>query len=352
MAQLGAKTFDEREFPNASQLPHVSVILATRESDDAIVRRVEDIERSTYPLALLEIIVVLDSTRTTALGVLTARLPSGTRVLSADSPGKAAALNLGVHSSTHDLLLFVDTAQSFAPDAIEAMIVDLERLDAGAMTATLAPTSGDVFMDRYWRRELAIRQGQSSRHSVICVTGCAYVMRRKFWKSMPTGLICDDLWSTYSVITQGGRVGICARANVTDPRRFTRDEEYARRVRTITGMLQFIRWFPDVLRRDRNPMWSDFLLHKLMRPATPVLLGIGLASIWSAMLLVSPRAALALFVAGVLTIVMPWILTALPLGATSRRAQSLVFAQRLILMPLTAIRRAVTSNWDVWKPHR
>ncbi len=252
----------------------------------------------------------------------------------------------------NDLLLFVDAAQSFAPDAVEAMIVDLERLAAGAMTATLAPTSGDVFMDRYWRRELAIRQGQASRHSVICVTGCAYVMRRKFWKSMPIGLICDDLWSTYSVITQGGRVGICTHANVTDPRRFTRDEEYARRVRTITGMLQFIRWFPDVLRRDRSPMWSDFLLHKLVRPATPVLLGIGLASIWSAMLLVSPRAALALFVAGALTIVMPWILAALPPGAIRRRAESLVFAQRLILMPLTAIRRAVTSNWDVWKPHR
>jgi hypothetical protein len=177
-------------------------------------------------------------------------------------------------------------------------------------------------------------------------------MHRRFWRDMPAGLICDDLWSTYSVVTNGGRVGIATEARVTDPRRFTREEEYARRLRTMTGMLQFVRWFPAVLSPQRNPMWRDFLLHKLTRPATPVLLLVGAAAAWGAVHLVSPIIAWTLLIIGTAIIAVVWLLARVAPGSLGHRAKGLVFAQRLLVMPLSAIGRAARSNWDVWKPHR
>jgi hypothetical protein len=330
----------------------VSVVLATRESDDAILRRIEDLRRGDYPTASLEIVIALDATRSSGLEVLRGKLPEGTRAVHGTVAGKSSALNAGVASASHEYLLFVDTAQSFERDTISKLMTAV-RLDGwGAMTATLAPSSGDVLMDRYWSRELAIRLGQARRHSIICVTGCAYVMHRRFWRDMPAGLICDDLWSTYSVVTNGGRVGIVTEARVTDPRRFTREDEYARRLRTMTGMLQFVRWFPAVMSPTRNPMWRDFLLHKLTRPATPVLLLVGAAAAWGAVMLLSPVAGWTLLGCGIATIALVWLLARFASGPLGRSAKGLLFALRLLAMPLSALGRALRSDWDVWKPQR
>jgi cellulose synthase/poly-beta-1,6-N-acetylglucosamine synthase-like glycosyltransferase len=330
----------------------VSVVLATRESDDAILRRIEDLRRGDYPAASLEIVVSLDATRSSGLSMLRDKLPDGIRATHGAVAGKSAALNAGVALASHEYLLFVDTAQSFERDTISKLITAVRTDGWGAMTATLAPTSGDVLMDRYWSRELAIRLGQARRHSIICVTGCAYVMHRRFWRDMPAGLICDDLWSTYSVVTNGGRVGIVTEARVTDPRRFTRDDEFARRLRTMTGMLQFVRWFPAVMSPTRNPMWRDFLLHKLTRPATPVLLLVGAAAAWGAVMLLSPVAGWTLLGCGIATIALVWLLARFASGPLGRSAKGLLFALRLLVMPLSALGRALRSDWDVWKPQR
>jgi hypothetical protein len=336
---------------DVSETP-ISLILATREPDDAILRRIEDLRRGDYPTSAMEIVVALDATRAGGLDSLRDKLPAGTRAVRGAVAGKSSALNAGVAAASHKYLFFVDTAQSFERNTISKLVSAVRTDGWGAMTATLAPTSGDALMDRYWSRELAIRLGQAQRHIIICVTGCAYVMHRRYWRDMPAGLICDDLWSTYSVVTNGGRVGIVTEARVTDPRRFTRDDEYARRLRTMTGMLQFVRWFPAVLSPQRNPMWRDFLLHKLTRPATPVLLLVGAAAAWGAVHLVSPIIAWTLLIIGTAIIAVVWLLARVAPGSLGHRAKGLVFAQRLLVMPLSAIGRAARSNWDVWKPHR
>lgn len=334
------------------ELPPVSIVLATRETDEAIARRVENLRGQQYPQEQVEIIVALDQSRASGAGTLQQQLGERAKVVVATAPGKSSALNAGVRASKASLLLFVDTAQTFAPDVLERLVAVLGDEQWGAVTATLAATSGDALMDRYWQRELAIRVGQTDRHSVICVTGCAYLMRRDLWRDMPASLICDDLWSTYSVVTAGRRVAITREALVTDPRRFTREQEFGRRLRTMTGMLQFIRWFPDVRRPSRNPMFVDFLLHKLVRPATPVLLitaGLALLGIiaqWS------PRSAGIVTIAAILVGLAPLVLTRIAPAPIADRARTLLFAQRLLLMPLRAISQAIRGNWDVWKPHR
>jgi cellulose synthase/poly-beta-1,6-N-acetylglucosamine synthase-like glycosyltransferase len=334
-----------------SNAPPVSIILATRESDEAISARIANLRTQAYPQDRVDVIVALDLSRAGDRATVQAALGQRARVVAAAGPGKSSALNAGVAAARADLLLFVDTAQTFAPDVLRHLTAVLADPQWGAVTATLSATSGDALMDRYWQRELAIRIGQTDRHSVICVTGCAYLMRRSLWRDMPASLICDDLWSTYSVLTSGSRVAITKQALVTDPRRFGREQEFDRRLRTMTGMLQFILWFPDVLRPTRNPMFADFLLHKLVRPATPVLLIVATLAILAIVALWSPPVAGALAALAVLIALLPLLLSRLATGRLARRARTVVFAQRLLLMPLRAIAQAARGDWDVWKPH-
>ncbi|WP_396203884.1 glycosyltransferase [Gemmatimonas sp.] len=337
--------------PDPPSWPAVSVVLATREPTPRIVQRLQNLGELEYPARALQFVVALDATVAERQEAVQQALGSGVVVVHGGAAGKASALTAGVHAAAHELLLFVDTAQQFAPDALPLLVSAVLREGWGAATATLQPTSGDALMDRYWRRELAVRLGQASRHSVICVTGCAYVMRRQFWRDMPVGLICDDLWSTYSVVTGGARVAIVPGARVVDPRRFSREQELARRLRTMTGLLQFVLWFPGILSAHRNPMLIDFLLHKLVRPLTPLLLLVtGLATfglLWRE----SPGLASVLTTAGASAGLASWILAGMGEGRLPRMARTGIFAGQLLFMPLKALAFAAAGRWDVWRPH-
>lgn len=345
-----AKSDDNAATPGPT-LPSVSVVLATREPTPKILARLADLLASDYPKDRLEIIVVLDGAHGDRLEELQQTLGETAHVRTPSTPGKAAALNTGVEAARFDLLLFVDTAQTFAPDVIGKLVRQLSNPVWGAATATLAPNSGDPLMDRYWQRELNIRLGQMQDHSVICVTGCAYLMQRRFWSPMPAGLICDDLWSTYSVVVGGARVALVPEAQVVDPRRFTREQEFSRRLRTTTGMLQFIRWFPAVLRPAKNPMFWHFTLHKLIRPATPILLALAAICVLAAVALYDLRAGLILLLLGAVLSLLPWLMSRVAPPPIARPSATILFAQRLLLMPLSAIGRALRSDWDIWRPH-
>lgn len=330
--------------------PRISVVLVTREEPDRIALRVANLRDQDYPQELLQYVVALDASIAGRLQEMRQALSGDCIVTIGTAPGKSSALNAGVTASDEEMLLFVDTAQTFARDALSRLVHEMQSEEWGALTATLAATSGDTLMDHYWQRELRIRQGQESKHSIICVTGCAYLMRRRFWRDMLDGLICDDLWSTFGTVTNGGRVGIVSAARISDPRRFTREQEYGRRLRTMTGMLQFIRLSPEVLSPRRNPMWSDFLLHKLMRPATPLLLMLAGASYAGALFYSWPQGFWALLALAVGVTALVALTAIVNPKWTAQRLATLRFAQRLMFMPLRAIGRALRSDWDVWKP--
>ena len=67
-----------------------------------------------------------------------------------------------------------------------------------------------------------------------------------------------------------------------DLRRADPAHEYRRKVRTLTGIVQLCCWLPQLLVPARNPIWAQFIFHKLLRLLTPYWL-IGLAT-WGAVL--------------------------------------------------------------------
>ncbi len=104
----------------------VSVILATRESPDAVRARLEDILAGAWPVNRLEVIVAIDGDpapyRFDGLSPAPRRLVVVSR---GPAPGKASALNAGVAVASGNVLVFTDTAQRFLPGAIPRLVLAL-----------------------------------------------------------------------------------------------------------------------------------------------------------------------------------------------------------------------------------
>jgi len=71
------------------------------------------------------------------------------------------------------------------------------------------------------------------------------------------------------VVLAGYRVAFVDDARATDLRDPDPAHEYRRKVRTLTGVVQLCCWLPDLLIPWRNPIWLQFMFHKLLRLLTP-----------------------------------------------------------------------------------
>ena len=255
--------------------PTVSIVIASAADASAIRSRIIDLLRTCYPGHLVQIVVGLDAARRAAsldqLGGLDPRV----EIVNGDDPGgKAATLNAAVRATRHEILVFADTAQRFDPDAISALVEELREPALAAVSGMLElPGAGGPLnlSEQYWRYERWLRSWEARLHSSVGVTGAIYAMRRSLWEPLPARLILDDLYLPMRLVLSGWRIGFTDRALARDVRRFTAGQEYRRKVRTLTGILQVCAWLPAVLSPMRNPIWAQFLFHKLLRLLTPYL---------------------------------------------------------------------------------
>lgn len=326
--------------------PSVTVLVASREPAADILARVDDILAGDYP-GELHVVVALDHASATDESELAGRRP-GLSVVRGDPPGgKATNLNAGARAASGEILVLTDTHQRFAPDAIRRLVADLADGTFAATSGRLElPRRGEAsLIDRYWRMERRLRRDEAVLHSAIGVSGSIYAMRRSHWAPLPAGLILDDLYVPMRLVLAGQRIGFTDAARAFDTRTTEPSEEYRRKVRTLTGNFQLCAWLPAVLAPVRNPVWVQFVLHKLLRLLTPYLLVCLGAAVLA--ILVGRYGPYTL-VAGAGALV----LLALAAGAAGKwRAVRNLAAWGISLQAaiVTATYYGLRGRWDVWR---
>ncbi len=244
------------------------------------------------------------------------------------------------------MLVFTDTRQALARDAIPEIVLPLLDPSVGAVSGALTLDSEyrTSPISWYWKLELGLRQAEARWHSTVGVSGSLYAMRRALWAPLPAGLILDDLYTPMRLVLDGRRVIFCPEAVVLETRQTTPKLEYQRKVRTLAGNVQLCMWLPAVLRPDLNPIWFQFVFHKLMRLATPVLAAV--TGIWLGALAwryVGVNLTFAIFV---LTLALAAIAL---LPALRVLRQAFVWGAYMMSAASIGVLLGVRRQWDVWR---
>ena len=329
--------------------PLVTIIVATRESPEAVHARVRDLLASDYPPARLRVVVGLDVSGEGNVESPYAFADSRVRVVRAEGVGKAAALNAAVALAEGEVLVFTDTAQQFDSSAVRTLVDALSEpgtsIVSGALHTGPDAGGGGGLVQLYWRMERSLRKNEGRLASTVGVTGAIYAMQRRLWSPLPAGLILDDLFVPMRVILEGGRVRFEERAVAFDRREFQTPHEYRRKVRTLTGVLQLCAWLPAVLVPWRNPAWLPFVFHKLLRFATPLLLLLLIAGVLAGFASQVARAGwTALAVSGLLAFLAIGAALVVHQGMRRMAWEGLVMQAAVV----RALANAVRARWDVW----
>jgi poly-beta-1,6-N-acetyl-D-glucosamine synthase len=267
----------------AAATPAVSIVVAARNEAALLEARLENLLTLDYPSERVQIIVVSDGSTDRTPEILRAHADRVDAVF-APPGGKALALNAGVRAAKHGIIVFTDARQAFAADALRALVAPFADPDVGGVTGELlldcepragtpqdSPPAGKSIGEGvgvYWRYEKWLRNNESLVGSTVGATGAIYALRREHWRPLPAETILDDVLAPMRAVLGGSRVVFQRTARAYD-RAASADVEFRRKTRTLAGNYQMLRLEPRLLLPFVNPLWWQFMSHKVGRLFVP-----------------------------------------------------------------------------------
>ena len=206
----------------------------------------------------------------------------------AERRGKAAVLNELVPRCEADIVVLSDARQRLSVDALIKIVRRFNDPEVGVVSGELILADGDDVsaagkgMGAYWRYEKFIRQQEGAFRSVPGATGALYAIRRDLYRAIPENSLLDDVAIPMRIVLQGYRCVFESGAFAFDTPSETAQQESVRKRRTIAGNVQVVQHCPAILSPIKNPIWMQYMSHKLARLVSPFLL---LAALLSSFLL-------------------------------------------------------------------
>lgn len=277
-----------RALSETSDWPSISVIIAARNEAARLPGRIENLLEQHYR-GPLEIIVASDGSTDGTATVLSA-FADRIRLIEVAPGGKATALNAGVAAASGEILVFADARQRFGPHAIAALASNFDDPRVGGATGELilncerdwadSASSIGESVGLYWRYEKWLRRHESRVRSTLGTTGAIYALRHSLWRPLPPGALLDDVLAPMRAVLRGYRIVFEERAQAFDWVVPNAAAESARKIRTLAGNYQILVEEPALLVPFLNPVWVQYVSHKLGRLVVAwALLGLLISSI-------------------------------------------------------------------------
>ncbi len=266
--------------------PSVEAVVIAHNEGKTIARKIDNLLSLDYPADRLSILVVSDASDDDTCDLV--RMVDSPRVRLIhfeEKSTKSACLNRAIESSSADVLLLTDCRQSLAEDVLLRLIAPLADRSVAAVSGELVfeqegENDFSKGMDAYWRYEKFIRKCESDISSTVGVTGAIYVLRRDAYIPIPEETLLDDVLIPMNAVMAGQRVLFESEAYAFDIPSSDPAREKRRKTRTIAGNFQLPSLSPALLNPIKNPLWWQFVSHKMLRLIAPALLVVALIANW------------------------------------------------------------------------
>jgi cellulose synthase/poly-beta-1,6-N-acetylglucosamine synthase-like glycosyltransferase len=187
--------------------------------------------------------------------------------------GKAYALNQALERVMTDIVVFCDVRQEIETLALKHLITRLNQPDVGAVSGELVhrlpKTQVAANIGLYWRYEKWIRTAESRVNSVVGATGALYAIRKELYVPLREDTLLDDFEIPMEIVRRGKRNVLENRALFFDEIQSDSRGERMRKIRTLTGNFQSFARNSWLFNPAQNPVFLQFISHKVFRLFVP-----------------------------------------------------------------------------------
>ena len=229
-------------------LPRLSVVIACRNEEAFIARKINNLLELDYPADRLEVVLVCAGSTDRTEVILDLFLPHPQLRLIAwpQSQEMAQAWNTGVAAATGEVIVFTDARQLLKPDSFRALMAPLAdagvggvtgaRLDLVAPDETGSKKTRKVKLKGLIRRlRYAVKTWETRIHSVTEVNEALLACRKELLAPLPAGFALPGLAILLQVVRQGYRVVFAPQALIYDTARYPLRVEIERYGRIFLG---------------------------------------------------------------------------------------------------------------------
>jgi biofilm PGA synthesis N-glycosyltransferase PgaC len=262
----------------ATQAP-VSIVIACYNEADRIVEKLTTLLHFDRAGLITEILVGSDGSTDATCDLIRQISDDRIRLFAFNERrGKPAILNALIPQCRNEFVVLCDARQRLSDNAIPELV-------AGFADERVGVVSGELMFDTastnstakrgigaYWHYEKLIRKAESHFRSVPGATGALYAIRKSLFRPIPSNTLLDDVVVPMQAVTQGALCVFEPQAIAWDSPSHSLGCEAVRKRRTIAGAAQLIVQHPGWLLPWRNPIWFEFISHKILRLASPLLL--------------------------------------------------------------------------------
>lgn len=248
----------------------VSFIIAVHNGANFLAEKLRSILALDYPRELMEILVVSDASTDATDDIARNFAKEGVQLLRVPRGGKPAALNAAVPLASGEILVLTDVRQVLERESLRRLIAGFGDPAVGVVSGDLVIRKGSIEetnVGLYWRYERWVRKQLGRVDSMMGATGPFYAIRRTLFRPMPKQLLLDDMYVPLGAFFQGYRLIVEEGARAFDYPTGV-ETEFRRKVRTLAGNYQLLRYFPQLL-GGGNRMLFHYLSYKMARLLLP-----------------------------------------------------------------------------------
>jgi hypothetical protein len=260
-----------RPVASAPITPAVSIIIAARNEEADIGRKLDNLLELDYPAERLEVVVASDGSEDGTNAIVESYAGRAVRLLDLPRVGKAGALNAAISAATHEVLVFTDANSMLDSRSLRALVAPLADLTVGGVAGDqryVDDGNADGLAageQRYWGFDRLLKAAESRAGSVISATGALYALRSDLATAIPDG-VTDDFYESTGVIAQGHRLVFAPEAVAYEPVASSGELEFGRKVRIMTRGLRGVAARRELLDPRQHGFYAVQLLsHKVLR---------------------------------------------------------------------------------------
>ena len=277
-ARVAGRPVRKRRLAEPGAWPAVSIVVAARNEAARLPGRVANLLDLPYG-GPREVIVVSDGSTDGTRAAL-ATFGGRIRFIEVSRGGKPAALNAGVEAASGEILVFADARQRFSRDSLRHLVANFADPVVGAVTGELvldcedragraAESTVGEGVGLYWTYEKWLRRNESRLWSTVGATGAIYALRRVLWRPLPPQTLLDDVLAPMRAVLGGWRIAFDEEARAYDRVSEDGPSEARRKKRTLAGNYQILALEPRLLVPLLNPVWWQYVSHKVGRLIVP-----------------------------------------------------------------------------------
>jgi biofilm PGA synthesis N-glycosyltransferase PgaC len=257
----------------------VSLVIACHNEAERIRHKLSVLLQSTQACLIDEVLIGSDGSTDEISAAVAEVNDSRIRLVEfSERRGKPAVLNDLIPQCRSEIVVLCDARQILSDDAIPELLANFADPKVGVVSGELMfrQSTSDSTAGRgigaYWRYEKMIRRAEAQFRSVPGATGALYAIRREAFQPIPDSTLLDDVVIPMLAVTRGWKCVFERKAIAWDDPSDSLGREAIRKRRTIAGAAQLVVHHPSWLLPWKNPIWLEFVSHKLLRLISPALL--------------------------------------------------------------------------------